>query len=199
MTVATPSGGEHLYFRNVEGLRLPNSVGLLGPHVDTRAAGGYVVAPGSKIGRSSYRLTRIEDPLPLPSWLLRSLQPPVRAGSPSAADGLLAHPAYVRAAVVGESRRVRGAAQVGQRNRALFIAAARLGRFVTTGQLTDADVHTALAAAADLHVGTEGFTNLEVRRTVQSGLRAGQASSSRTTAAPQQPTGARRPGGSARL
>ncbi|MDN5857818.1 MAG: bifunctional DNA primase/polymerase [Pseudonocardia sp.] len=179
MTVATPSGGQHLYFRAPPGVTLTNTVGRIGPHVDTRAVGGYVVAPGSMIGRKPYRLTCIDDPLPAPQWLLRAIRPQRLAGPPPDRTTTQPHPAYVRAAVDGEARRV-AEATIGRRNHVLFTAAARLARFVDGGQLREADVHAALAAAAGRHVGTEGFTNTELRRTVQSGLR--RATSSRTGA-----------------
>jgi Bifunctional DNA primase/polymerase, N-terminal len=51
--VDTPSGGCHLYFAAAGG-RLRNSAGLLGSLVDVRADGGYVVAPGSRIGQRAY-------------------------------------------------------------------------------------------------------------------------------------------------
>ncbi|MHB9031908.1 MAG: phage/plasmid primase, P4 family [Anaerolineae bacterium] len=45
-TVNTPTGGGHVYFAYT-GNRLRNSAGKLGPGLDIRAAGGYVVAPPS--------------------------------------------------------------------------------------------------------------------------------------------------------
>jgi hypothetical protein len=44
-SVKTGAGGQHLYFALIRGAR--NSAGLLGPGLDVRAAGGYVVAPPS--------------------------------------------------------------------------------------------------------------------------------------------------------
>jgi hypothetical protein len=45
--VRTGSGGWHYYFRYPAGLRLPNSSSKLGPGIDTRGDGGYVIAPPS--------------------------------------------------------------------------------------------------------------------------------------------------------
>lgn len=45
LTVATPSGGFHLYYNYIEGLR--NSVKTIDEETDIRNDGGYVVAPGS--------------------------------------------------------------------------------------------------------------------------------------------------------
>ena len=58
-TVATPSGGEHRYFSVPKGTGLKNSASELGPGVDVRANGGYVVAPGSElVGKGWYKTTR---------------------------------------------------------------------------------------------------------------------------------------------
>lgn len=45
----TPGGGMHYYFAAPPGLTIPSSVGKVGPGVDIRAAGGYVVAPPSRL------------------------------------------------------------------------------------------------------------------------------------------------------
>jgi hypothetical protein len=44
-TVRTGNGGLHIYFRDPGGVR--NSTGLVGPGIDVRGDGGYVVAAGS--------------------------------------------------------------------------------------------------------------------------------------------------------
>jgi hypothetical protein len=44
LTVETPSGGQHMYFR---GSPVANSVGKIAPAVDVRSKGGLVVGPGS--------------------------------------------------------------------------------------------------------------------------------------------------------
>lgn len=48
LTVKTPSGGVHFYYRMPAGLELGNTADKLAPGVDTRGAGGYVVGPGSE-------------------------------------------------------------------------------------------------------------------------------------------------------
>ncbi|OQW99880.1 MAG: hypothetical protein BWK73_49690 [Thiothrix lacustris] len=48
LTVATPSGGQHLYFRYPSELDVRGSAKQLAPNVDVRANGGYVVVPPSK-------------------------------------------------------------------------------------------------------------------------------------------------------
>lgn len=67
-TVRTPSGGHHLYFTAAEA-DVRNSAGRLGPLIDVRAVGGYVVAPPSHIGGKPYAVTNAVPPAPLPSWI----------------------------------------------------------------------------------------------------------------------------------
>ncbi len=50
-TVVTPSGGRHLYFHG----SLPSTVSKLGPGIDTRGRGGYVLVPPSVIDGREYR------------------------------------------------------------------------------------------------------------------------------------------------
>jgi putative DNA primase/helicase len=63
---STPSGGSHYYFMDSTGIR--NSTKKLGPGIDIRGDGGYVVAPPSP----GYSWEYIDDPTPLPEWV-RSL------------------------------------------------------------------------------------------------------------------------------
>jgi hypothetical protein len=66
--VRTPKGGRHLYFRGVA----PTSVQKLGPKVDTRGRGGYVVCEGSTpAGR--YEIARDAPIAALPEWVPQRL------------------------------------------------------------------------------------------------------------------------------
>lgn len=46
-SVTTPSGGVHLYFRLPPDVHVPTRHGVLGPGIDIKGEGGYVVGPGS--------------------------------------------------------------------------------------------------------------------------------------------------------
>ena len=73
-TVATPSGGVHLYF-TAPG-PLPSTTGRLGPMIDTRAMGGYVVAPPSRTPAGAYETVTHPGPITaLPDWLTTALTP----------------------------------------------------------------------------------------------------------------------------
>lgn len=54
-SVRTPSGGSHLYYRLPKGAEVASSAGKVGPWVDVRARGGYVVAPWSSTPDGDYR------------------------------------------------------------------------------------------------------------------------------------------------
>lgn len=79
--VETPSGGGHLIFRHAPGLR--SSAGQIGPGVDVRAEGGFVVAAGAVNGMGAYRLLSgsLKDDLPpWPEALMAPSRPPREAG-----------------------------------------------------------------------------------------------------------------------
>ncbi|MFI0736825.1 bifunctional DNA primase/polymerase [Streptomyces sp. NPDC021100] len=55
VTVATPSGGWHLWLTASADVTIPNTAGLLAPGIDTRGTGGYLVGPGSLGPKGRYR------------------------------------------------------------------------------------------------------------------------------------------------
>jgi Bifunctional DNA primase/polymerase, N-terminal len=186
-TVATPSG-EHLYFVAPPGSHFRNTVAVLGPHIDTRVAGGYVVAAGSKVGAVDnarpYRVTQDMSAMPLPAWLTATLEPVRVAATEQPGRARLgedrAH-AYTTAAVTAEARAV-ALATPGRRNQTLFRAAANLGQLVGAGLLDEAAATAALLTAAQRHSGVEGFTPAEACRTVTNGIRHGRRNPRRLTA-----------------
>jgi Bifunctional DNA primase/polymerase, N-terminal len=182
LTVATPTGGRHLYYRAPRGMRLRNTVGRLGPLIDTRAEGGYVVGPGSIVDGRSYRVIADIPVASLPHWLLRELQalnapPPVAASDAvllpptgSAAATSDGSSAYAAAALRNEVERVR-AARVGTRNDTLNRAAFSLGRLVGAGIL---DHDLAVGELSDA-ARRAGLPPREVASTLSSGIGAGIA------------------------
>ncbi|MFE1771205.1 bifunctional DNA primase/polymerase [Streptomyces sp. NPDC059008] len=148
-TVRTASGGQHLYFTAPAGVRLTNTAGMLGPLIDTRAWGGYVVAPGSAVHSGAYAVVDTAPVLPLPGWLLDALKPPqkpakvVNAVAPSRVGR------YADAALRYEEENVASAPE-GRRNAALVRAARALGRLVASGDLGRAEVEVALSRGAEV-------------------------------------------------
>jgi hypothetical protein len=163
--VRTPSGGHHLYFRQSPGQEIRNSAGRLGPGVDVRGHGGYVIGPGSVVAGERYEVLDDSDPAPLPRWLARRLapEPPARPG-----PALREVPADGRLAAL--ARVVRGG-QPGDRNGPLYWAACRAGEMASAGDADLAEAEECLVRAA-LEAGLRGGER-EARATVRSGLRAG--------------------------
>lgn len=183
-TVTTRRGGMHLYFTSPPGIELRNTSGRyrtgLGWLIDTRAAGGYVVAPGSYVdlpdGAGAYRIANDVAPAPLPAWLTHLLTtPPALPLSAQGITGTVADlPAYVQAALKGEAARVTDAV-TGGRNHALNKAAYNLGRLAAAGAL-DAEVAGSVlyeAAAVHFCTGPNAFTPADARATIRSALAAG--------------------------
>ena len=69
VTVGTPSGGVHFYFRLPEGLGVRCKTRVF-PGVDVRGEGGYVVVPPSRVGDRCYRWLRLGEVAQAPEWLL---------------------------------------------------------------------------------------------------------------------------------
>jgi len=70
LSVLTPSGGVHLYFRMPEGVYIPTTRGVVGRGIDIKGDGGFVVGPGSphKLGGTYEEVPgELADP---PAWLL---------------------------------------------------------------------------------------------------------------------------------
>lgn len=89
LTVATPHGGRHLYFRVPAGLVIGSSSGVrsrLGPGIDVRGpgrtSGGYLVGPGSIVAGRPYVITHDTAIAWLPAWLAVLLAHRPRPGVP---------------------------------------------------------------------------------------------------------------------
>jgi len=180
-TVRTPSGGTHLYFR-AAARPVRNSAGRLGPRIDIRADGGYVVGPGSRIGERTYQVRRNALPRPVPEWIIDALAAPPAVLSPALLSPAVLSPeprllpgpgtrgatAYAKAALREETLRMAIAVD-GTRHDTLNRAAFSLGQLVAAGLLPDLVVMTALTAAARM----SGLTDPDVARIIRAGLAAG--------------------------
>jgi hypothetical protein len=165
-TVATPSGGLHLYFRADPQRKITNSTGGLPPLVDVRGAGGYVVGSRSVIPGGEYQVCgSVRALASLPGWLARLVtwQPtadtPQVKGTPSLPD------AYAQAALEAEAALV-AAAPEGCRNHQLNRSAFTLARFPDS-LLPASAILAALGGAAQ----QAGLREPEIGQTIRSGLR----------------------------
>ncbi len=150
--IATPSGGLHVYFTGTlqPGARLPSC------HLDFKAAGGYVVAPPSRVGGRPYvvvnrSLSGIGGQL---DWFAVStaLVPDLRPHHERPFDAA----AHVDRLIEWVAR-----LEEGNRNSGLFWAACRLA---------EAGREDALAGLADA-ARAAGLGDREISRTIDSALR----------------------------
>jgi hypothetical protein len=173
-TVATPTGGLHLYYRAPDGVELRNTASKLGWKVDTRAHGGYVVAPGSIVDGRRYRVVVDAPAASLPAWLAGLLCPAPLPTVPDrpvqVASGRLAR--YLDAAVAMECQKVHQAPDR-KRNATLYAAALALGQLVAGGQLTEHEVTDRLLTAAGRHIAVGAYSEHQARATIASGLQRG--------------------------
>ncbi|MFJ8005564.1 bifunctional DNA primase/polymerase [Streptomyces fagopyri] len=162
----TASGGQHLYFTASAGVRLGNTAGSLAPLVDTRAWGGYVVAPGSTTPTGAYTVTDDTAPAVLPPWLLSLLEtPPAPAPVASFVWPTVSGSRAATAALERECRAV-VAAPEGAGNITLNRSAFKVGRFVAWGDIPRQVVEEAFQAAGE----SRGLTAAECHATIRSAL-----------------------------
>jgi hypothetical protein len=174
-TVATPSGGLHLYYRAPNDVEFRTTAGKLGWKVDTRARGGYIVAACSAVDGHHYRVVVDAAVAPLPTWLATLLRPAPLPETPDRPVRVSAgrRSRYVDAAVSLECHKVH-AAPDGQRNACLFAAAVALGQLVAGGALSEQDHEQELLTAAGRHIAVGAYSEHQARATIRSGLDKGR-------------------------
>jgi len=166
--IRTPSGGVHLYYKPPPCAFLGNSVGRLGPGVDTRAIGGYVVGPGSVTDGGRYEVEVAGPIRDLPQPLVELLRTPlVEHREPVPIRGDISR--YAEGAMRNELGRLAEAGE-GTRNATLNSVAYRLGRLVGAGVIDRDSVEDALLAGG---MGI-GLGEAECMATIRSALDAGE-------------------------
>lgn len=168
LTATTASGGKHFYFRHMPGVR---NRGNLGPGIDVRGDGGYVIAPGSVTAAGGrYEWDNDLEPVDAPSWLLDLV---VRREQPVTVHHGTAHTnsAYVNAAVDRELSELAGE-PMGNRNNRLNDAAFSLGTFVGAGALAESEARALLQDVAR----SWGRDWARCAKTIENGLAAGKRS-----------------------
>jgi hypothetical protein len=156
---AITSAGCHLYFRISE--PLPCSYGRIGPNLDVKACGGYVMAPPSiHPDGPVYRWGNDAPIAPIPAWLAelaRKAQPPPRPERPAKPDQGRYFPTptgsttnYGRRALNEELHAIETApahTRNGRLNRSGFL----LFQLVAGGELDEAEVEAGLWHAAEIN------------------------------------------------
>lgn len=162
LTVSTPRGGWHLYFRTGAGQDIRNSASKIAPKVDVRASGGYVVGAGSIVNGHPYRILDNRPVADLPPWLAELAAAPLR------------HPAEPGPRREGSTfGRLRGAlalvlsAKEGERNNCLHWASCRAAEMIAAGEVSESAAEAALTQAGQ-GVGLEPG---EIRATIASAFR----------------------------
>jgi hypothetical protein len=159
-TVATPSGGWHLYFEAPAGSSFRNTADTVGPMIDTRAHGGYVVGAGSVTSAGAYEVLYDEPVQPLPRWIARLLTPPERPKGNvrppgSTADSGRRLQGLVRTVEAGKPR---------NRTGPLVFAAFRLREMIASGEATETDARLLVQAAVSAGInGGEHYAWRQVR------------------------------------
>ena len=180
-TVRTPSGGWHLYYTTPPGTTLRNTQSTIGWKIDTRAHGGYVLAPGNPLPPHGYELVDDREPAQLPTWLHQALTPTPAPGRSTPAVAATTNPhGYVAAALEGECHRVR-TAPPGRHNAALCRAAYALGQLVGADLLDHHTAQAELTTAAHALISADcDCTPHEITRVITTSLTAGIANPRRT-------------------
>lgn len=167
LTVATPSGGAHLYFRWAEGVH--SSSREIGDGLDVRGLGGLVHAPGwggyAVVPRGGVRKVEIAE---APPWLIDLCRKQPRRHPIGGAEGEPNGGGHV----LGTERTLDalGAAPRGTRNNELNRAAFRLG---LRGELSEAEAWAECRLIL-VSIGAND-TEGEQRRTFESGWNDGVA------------------------
>ena len=174
---ATPSGGRHLYFGYDPRVRVSGS-NRLGPGIDLKTDGGYVVLPPSywfKVA-NSYRWLRPplgREPPKLPRWVIDSLHPrskptPTRSRLPSLdeVDG------YRRQAIAELQELTDQMATLADgRHQAPFSMACRIGKYHRHGLLTEAEIEQAFLDASASNGSLSKYAAQDLLSQIKNGLR----------------------------
>jgi hypothetical protein len=169
-TVRSPSPGAHLYYQVDEDCALRNTIGLAGWRIDSRGAGGFIVAAGSLRPDGVYSVARRLPIAPLPDWLVPLFTPPPRPKPQPALLGDVRplsdarRQAYLDKVTDGVAHAAPKTA-----HHTLVRAAYTLGRLVGGGEFTDDEARAALhIAAQDRRIPTD-----EADEAITDGLAAG--------------------------
>jgi hypothetical protein len=178
---ATRSGGRHLFFKHVDGLR--NSAGRISAGVDVRADGGFVIWwPRQKL-----RVLSDAEIAEWPAWLLELAMGSVQVAAwQSGGDGGMGerpHAAISTSTRVEPTLNLRARckviqckveqAQVGERNRLLHWAACRFGEMIFEGVIKPDVAALLLESSAKICGLWRDDGAAQCRATIKSGLGAG--------------------------
>lgn len=174
----TGGGGRHYFFTHVAGIR---NRATLGPGIDTRGDGGYIVAPGSTVAGGLYSWDNDNAILPAPDWLVALALPapekerPARQSDYAYGGDTATHenPHYVNSAMRDELEKLAHTAP-GSRGSQLNASAYSLGQLVAAGAVAESDAVSELYSAAVACGIAEKDGDKETYRKIQRGMAAGK-------------------------
>jgi Bifunctional DNA primase/polymerase, N-terminal len=148
--IAQTASGWHLYL--AADRDLPSTAGKIGPGIDTRGRGGYVIGPPSRHPSGAvYRWVTDLEPVPPPKWLIDLACKPSNSEHAIAVSGLRA-PAPINADAYGQAAptseiEILATTPQGARNHQLNASAFSLFQLVGGGVLAEAQVTAGLVRA----------------------------------------------------
>jgi hypothetical protein len=164
-TYRTRSGGLHVVFQHAEPVR--NTAGKIGPGVDTRGEGGYVIAWWM------HGCRMVEAPIaPWPTWLLERLLAKQEPPPPPRRQHPPADPADAAQRIAARVLNRLAGAPAGQRHYTLRAASYTLGGLLDRLPWSEAEVHHRLHDAVQA-AGAEDLNNAD--RTIAWGMVRGRA------------------------
>ena len=166
----TGSGGDQLIFQYPTGAEIPCSAGKVGPGIDVRAGGGYIVVPPSRNEAGVYVWLNRLRPAPLPqAWIDHLARKPRPEQRPCPRILATLSTRYGAAALERECRELASMSPESGRNVRLNEAAYVIGQLVAGGEIEHGEAMTGLEQAA----AACGLGDHEAQRTIRSGFSAG--------------------------
>jgi hypothetical protein len=172
----TCQGGRHLYYAYDAAVQ--SGKNTLGPGIDVKADGGYVVAPPSFWSTNGQfyrwlRAPRATALVPVPDWIVDALRPrskpkPRKLRLPSAGE----FTDYRRQALAElKQMAVHMARLADGRHRAPFRLACRIGKYQRHGLLSKAEIAQAFLKACAMNGALAKYTSADLLCQINNGLR----------------------------
>ncbi len=180
ITQTTPRGGVHSFFKWDSARPVKNSVSKVGPGIDVRGAGGYVIMAGSlRADGRAYQWRNPPDRFVLadaPPWLYEAIsraQPEPDSRSKDETLNASSSPDGTAAQILERACQRVASTASGKRNDALNRASFALGRLIGQGSLQREAVEDALLEAALACGLVDDDGEDSAKATIASGLGAG--------------------------
>ena len=171
LTSETGDWGWHLLFSDEAG-EGRNTAGLLGPGIDTRGPGGYIIAPPSihPNGRRYRWMGERRQIAAAPDWMLKLLHPaPARVETERFPQG---HSSILGHARLEAATQKLGEQQPGNRHTCLYWASCLAGELIAAGSVSEDHARWLLTRAVAKN-GLAGEDPADVLRTIADGFARG--------------------------